>query len=88
MKHGVSKRAKGGKITIHTSEDEKYWRVIVEDDGVGFRQDEQKQDGRQHIGIENVRRRLESMCGGSLTVSSSPGAGAKVILSIPKGGAL
>lgn len=55
VKHGVSKRAKGGKITIRATEDDSHWRVIVMDDGVGFNPAEQKQDGRQHIGIENVR---------------------------------
>ena len=59
--------------------------MTIEDDGVGI--GETPSDGGSHIGIENVRSRLEAMCRGTLTIQSSPNAGTTVVLHIPKGGA-
>ncbi len=39
---------------------------------------------RSHIGISNTRRRLEVLCGGTLTVNSAPGKGTRVLICIPK----
>lgn len=83
VKHGVSKRDKGGTVKISTEETPDSYRVTVSDDGVGFGP-QASQDGKAHIGIENVRHRLRSMCGGSLTVESTPGKGTTAIMTIPK----
>ena len=42
-------------------------------------------DGRSHVGLTNVRERLWLMSHGTLAVSSQPGRGTTVIISIPKG---
>jgi len=42
-------------------------------------------DGRSHVGLTNVRERLRLMSHGTLAVSSQPGRGTTVIISIPKG---
>ncbi|MBU5625475.1 histidine kinase [Oscillibacter sp. MSJ-2] len=84
VRHGVTKRREGGTIWIRTGETDTGWKVTVADDGVGF--DPQRPDGRSHAGIENVRTRLESQCGGSLSVKSNPGQGTTVELNIPKKG--
>ena len=42
------------------------------------------EDGKTHIGIRNVRRRLQSMVGGTLTISSTPGKGTRAVVCIPK----
>ena len=42
-------------------------------------------DEKKHIGLRNIRERLEKMCGGTLTVKSSPRHGTRVLISIPKG---
>ena len=44
-----------------------------------------KDDGRTHIGIDNVRYRLENQCGGRLDISSVPGEGTQARIFIPCG---
>ncbi len=61
------------------------YRVTVRDDGVGFDVTVTRQDGRSHIGIQNVRDRLEQMRGGSLVIVSTPGKGTVATITVPKG---
>ena len=57
----------------------------MEDDGVGF--DTSKLlDEKKHIGIRNIRDRLEVMVGGTLEIESTLGVGTKVLITIPKEG--
>ena len=84
VKHGVGKKIDGGTVTIRTREMEDSFEIIVEDDGVGFDMNEKKEDGRSHVGIENVNNRLQEMVGGSLTIKSTPGIGTFAIIHIPK----
>lgn len=85
VKHGVLKRKKGGTVTIATSEGADYYEVIITDDGVGFDPGKLQSDDKIHIGIENVRNRLWSMCGGTLTIESEANLGTTAIIKIPKG---
>jgi len=85
VRHGVTKRSKGGTVTISTAETKMAYTITVTDDGAGFDKGIKKGDGRTHVGIENVRSRLASMCGGALEIESTPGAGTTVIIIIPKG---
>lgn len=36
-----------------------------------------------HVGLRNVRDRIEQMCGGTMVVNSEPGKGTRVTLMIP-----
>ncbi|MDD3369352.1 MAG: histidine kinase [Lachnospiraceae bacterium] len=83
VKYGVGKAPKGGTINITTRRHNNAYEVIVEDDGVGFDPLEIQQDGRSHIGIENVRQRLEVMCNGSLEIRSEVGKGTTAVIRIP-----
>lgn len=88
IRYGVTKKREGGTVTIAVNEAENDFEVVVADDGVGFdveilKQDD-AQDGRSHIGIENVRGRLETLCGGSLTIHSQPNQGTTATITIPK----
>ena len=83
--HGITKRERGGMLTIATEETERGHFVTVNDDGVGFDSDEPRQDGRSHVGIENTRNRLALMCGGTLSIHSEIGVGTTAVISIPKG---
>jgi sensor histidine kinase YesM len=85
VRHGVTKRSKGGTVAVKTEENETCYIIAVIDDGVGFNPSEKKQDARSHVGIENVRSRLASMCGGTLDIRSRPGAGTTAVITIPKG---
>jgi len=84
VRYGLMKRSAGGTVSIRVREEESCWRISVEDDGPGFDPSAHKQDGRSHTGIENVRRRLQAMCGGALSVETAPGAGTAAIIDIPK----
>jgi sensor histidine kinase YesM len=86
VKHGTSKKRGGGKVVISTREDEKDYIINVSDTGCGFDPSVPKNDGKIHIGIENVRQRLSNMCEGSLTIESGIGVGTSVTIRIPKGG--
>ncbi len=84
VKHGVTKQLNGGTITLRTRELNDCFEVTVEDDGVGFDPEAALNDGRPHVGMQNVRQRLDSMCGGKLVVSSEPGKGTKAVVTIPR----
>lgn len=84
VRYGVTKRPKGGTVTISTAETEKAWTITVEDDGLGFDPEQVLASGRSHVGIQNVRQRLEGQCGGGLTITSTPGVGTAAVISIPK----
>lgn len=86
VKHGVCKKPGGGTVTLLTRELANRFEVVVRDDGVGFDPAVAPSDGREHVGIRNVRQRLWAMCGASLAVESSPGQGTTVTISIPKEG--
>jgi len=84
IKHGVCRKAEGGTVIIRTRQENGSVTVQIEDDGVGFDVKKIPDDGRLHVGIMNVRERVERMCHGSLTVESEPGKGTLVTIRIPK----
>lgn len=89
IKHGLMGLESGGTVIISTYETEYAYCVRVQDNGVGFDpQAPLRQTGRKHLGLANIRERLEIMCGGTLTINSAPGRGTVALISIPKEGAL
>ena len=82
VRHGIGKQPGGGTVTVHVSEDIHVYRIEVSDDGVGFNADETSYE--DHVGIQNTRARLASMCNGTLDVQSIPNVGTTVIICIPK----
>jgi sensor histidine kinase YesM len=84
VKHGTSKKRGGGKVIISTTEDKDHYVISVSDTGVGFDAASPKNDGKHHMGIENVRQRLSNMCNGSLSIESKVGEGTLAIIKIPK----
>ena len=86
VKHGTSKKRGGGTVTISTEEDKESYIVKVIDTGCGFDPTKPKNDGKRHVGIENVRQRLFNMCGGTLSIESEVGKGTLATIIIPKGG--
>lgn len=86
VNHGILKKQKGGTLCIQTQENKDCYRIIVEDDGVGFQDNSHIQDSSTHIGIENVRSRLKLLCHGELIIESEIKIGTKVMMVIPKGG--
>lgn len=85
IKHGVNQRPEGGTVTIKTSETQSHFIISVEDDGVGFDVDEKKNDGRSHVGVSNIRKRLEEIMYADIEIESEIGGGTVVVIKIPKG---
>jgi hypothetical protein len=85
IKHGLMMREKGGSIRVVSYETETDYCVLVEDDGMGFDTDVLLEE-RAHMGIRNIRERLKTMVGGTITIESIPGVGTKVLITIPKEG--
>lgn len=83
IKHGLMKLESGGTVTICTFETDRHYCVSVVDDGVGF-DPSVLRDETKHIGIRNIRGRLEAMCNGTLMIDSAPGKGTTALIRIPK----
>lgn len=87
IKHGLMGRERGGTVVISTYETDGAYCVCVKDDGVGFDPTVPLPNrGQRHLGINNIRERIRIMCGGTLTVESTPGYGTMALISIPKEG--
>ena len=84
VKHGVSKKIGGGTVIIHTTETDNEYIICVTDDGVGFAEGEDSDDGGTHVGIENTKKRLEMMINARLEIESKIGEGTKACIFIPK----
>lgn len=86
IRHGITKRKEGGTVTIRTRESKKRYIIEVHDNGVGMdlTTPPEYNDNRSHIGLDNVRKRVESMCNGELLFNSTPNIGTTVYMSIPK----
>ena len=55
----------------------------VSDDGVGFDPEQPPQDGKEHVGLQLVRDRLQMVCGAKLTTQSKIGQGTLMRVLIP-----
>lgn len=86
VKHGILVKPKGGYIKVSSRENENYYFITVSDDGVGFDTKVSPKDGRVHIGISNVRSRLQAQMRGELRMESTIGIGSVATIIIPKGG--
>ncbi len=80
IKYGVGKGHRTEHIIVHTHAVADGAEIIVEDDGVGYHP---QSDGEAHIGLRNVRERLEMMCGGTLEIAPRPGGGTVVTVFVP-----
>ena len=85
VRYGVRMAPKGrGTVLIRTRENEDSYEVDVIDNGPGFDENHQANDGMSHTGLRNVRERIRHICGGELIVSSRAGEGTTVRMILPK----
>ena len=85
VKHGIENKADGiGRIVIRTRRMAKSDLIIVEDNGVGFDINEINRDDGSHIGIKNVRERLNRFLGATLIIESEIGKSTVATISIPR----
>jgi signal transduction histidine kinase len=83
VKHGISPKVGGGRVTIEARIDDGDLRLAVRDTGVGL--GDQRGIFEHGVGLRNVRERLLRLYGAEYApqVSSQPGAGTTVTLRIP-----
>ena len=85
VRYGVRKTSTGeGTVTIRTREYPGYYEIMVIDNGPGFDPNVSKEDGLSHMGLKNVRERLQRICDGKLEIWSELGKGTVVTMILPK----
>ena len=86
VKHGALTHRDGtGRVLLTTEEIGDYIRITVTDNGTGAGGLTEKQRARQGVGIENTRKRLDELCGGSLSYTTGE-SGTKAVILIPRHG--
>ena len=84
IKHGVNKVDHPLHIKISSMEYPDRYEVTVADDGPGYREGVFPDDGRKHLGISNLRKRLDIICGGMLEISGQSGKGTTAVIKLKK----
>jgi len=78
--HGMRASNAPIHISVFTRKTETASEIIVEDDGPGFKPSDSNDP---HIALNNIRERLDLMCGGSLTIDTHKGGGTTVKVTVP-----
>ena len=86
VKHGICEKVEGGTLTIRTIEYNETIKIVIQDDGVGFDTKKKPNDGKIHVGIQNVRARIQNMANGTLVIQSQIGVGTTQTITLPKKG--
>jgi len=77
------RHARASEIRIALVRDELGINLSIADDGVGFDPENRpKAAAGEHLGLDNMRRRADSI-GGHLSVHSEPGHGTEILLRVP-----
>ena len=71
VRHGIS-RENGGTVGISSFRKDGYIVIEVKDDGTGDRPDIEKNKERRGVGLENIIKRLDLVCGGRLELMKVP----------------
>ncbi|MBR1759030.1 MAG: histidine kinase [Lachnospiraceae bacterium] len=82
IRHGVRIR-KNGLIEVRTRREENWHVIEIADNGKGFDVETMGTPETGHIGVANVKERIEQMCDGTLTIESVPDEGTTVTIRIP-----
>ena len=83
IKHGILKKGEGGTLKISTYEADDSYDIVIEDNGVGFNNDDVKKE-ENHYGIDNIEYRIKNMCNGSLDIKSVINKGTIVTITLKK----
>ncbi len=78
-RHGQARHV---RVILRDEEAENTALVLIEDDGVGFRQSEIEERPGEHLGLSIMQDRARRL-GGALRVESEVGEGTRVILAFP-----
>ena len=79
--HGIEPKHEGGHISVRATHLGDDVQITIEDSGIGFGADH----GVEGTGLSNIKRRLEAQYDRSadLSITSDPGGGTKVTLTLP-----
>jgi len=82
IKHGISKRARGGLIRVGAARSDDHLVLSVYNDGPMLAS---TSPGTTGVGIANLRARLEILYGNAfvLNLSDQPPAGVRALVSVP-----
>ena len=80
VKHGMNPYLGPLHVMIRTRHTDFGAEITVEDTGPGF---DPSDESKPHTTLENIRQRLEMMCGGSMTIRPREGGGTIVTVTIP-----
>ena len=85
IRHGIRQKPDGrGTVTISSYLTREAHVIEISDDGVGFDAGQPGEEDTHHsIGLINLRKRLELMCGGELIIESVIGKGTQAWVRIP-----
>lgn len=88
IKYGAGDKRGGGTVKLMIRKEGHMNVIVVEDDGNGIdassiEEIPLKDDGRTHIGLKNVKERVEKMADGKLDFYSRKGCGTIVTIYIP-----
>lgn len=83
IKYSVGYGRPKSHITVRTGLEGDNVIITVEDDGIGFSGPGKGDDESVHVGLNNVRERLEMMCDGQLTITPGKTGGSVVTITIP-----
>lgn len=84
VKHGLRRKKSGGWVRISSREYEDCYEVVISDNGCGFDPDKIQEDGKMHVGISNIKNRLDLYGKMELKIESQIGVGTKVTIRIEK----
>jgi len=83
IRHGVRIREAGVvRVCVHRADG--VHEIVISDNGIGFDASAAGDGDGTHIGLANVRERIEKQCGGTLTIASEPDKGTTVTIRIPE----
>ena len=80
VKHGMDPYHGPLHISIRTRNTDSGTELIVDDNGIGF---DPSDESRPHTALDNIRQRLDIMCGGTLSITPRECGGTVVTITIP-----
>ncbi len=88
IRHGLFEKEGYGHVSLNISEGDQYIKIMIEDDGTGISDDQlyhlQTGNGRTDgIGLHNIKKRIASIPGSSVSIHSELGSGTQVTIYLP-----
>lgn len=83
IKHGISKKRKGGTVEVSTWRGASDIHILIKDDGKGFDMNQPFSTDRVHMGLSLVESRLKRVCDGRMEISSELDKGTICEIVIP-----